>query len=98
MAFLQIPGGQGAQTTMALHHLLTPECQEETYTVPEQADALAEHAFQCLIPKARHHFSSLSGAPTKTHIRMVEGCCVRKQVAAAHFLESPKTRINPPNG
>ncbi len=47
--FLRIAGGQEEETTIARPHLLTPECQVETYAVPEQADA-----FQCLIPKARH--------------------------------------------
>ncbi len=66
---------------MALPPLLTP-------AVPEQADALAEHAVSNPFATSSFlHFSSLSGTPTATHICIVERCCVRKQVGAAHFLE-----------
>ncbi len=51
IAFLQIAGGKGVETTMALPHLLNPGCQEETYAVTEQANVLAEQAFQCPMPK-----------------------------------------------
>ncbi len=46
IAYLQIAGGQEMATSIALPHLLTPECQEDTCTMPEQANALAEQAFQ----------------------------------------------------
>ncbi len=41
IAFLQIADGQEIETTMALPHLLTPECLEEDCAVSEQADILA---------------------------------------------------------
>ncbi len=46
-------GVEGVEAAMALPHLLTLGCQEETNTVPEQADVLAEQAFQYLSPKER---------------------------------------------
>ncbi len=46
IAYLQIAGGHEIATTIALLHLLTPECQEDTCTMPEQA-------FQCLTPNER---------------------------------------------
>ncbi len=57
IAFLQIACEQEEEITMALPHLLTPECQEVIFGEPEQADA-----FQCLIPKECHfdeQFSTL---------------------------------------
>ncbi len=42
---------------VALPHLLNPECQE---AVPWQADVLAEHTLQYLIPKESHWADQLS--------------------------------------
>ncbi len=44
--FLQIAGGKGVETTMAIPHVLAAECQKESYAVPEQADVLTELAEQ----------------------------------------------------
>ncbi len=41
IAFLQIAGGQEIATNIALPHLLTPVCQEDTYAMPKQANVLA---------------------------------------------------------
>ncbi len=49
ITFLQIAGRQEMETSMGLPHLLSPECQEESYAV--QANVFAEQAFQSIRPK-----------------------------------------------